>query len=348
VYSLNNCLTIHSLSPLLSIDVAILGSGPAACALAILLRQAGVSLATFSLPPRPSQDTAEIPETLPPATRLPITSQSLRPHYAMAISWTTPSLGIRHSIADPLGNGFFVHRPTFDQEMLAQVSVVHAQLTSLLKHPTGWTLEFNNHAPVRAGMVVDASGRSAALARLIGAPRIALDPLVALTVHASPQDFPAGEALVESAEDGWWFSALTPAGNLSLTWFAYQDRIPFAEALRATIHTSQRVKRLSPLPPTSRSARTEWLKSPAGPGWLAIGDAAFASDPLGSQGLWRAFESAHAAADLILHGSLRTYLDFYSAHVEHFLRERDLYYCLELRWPHSPFWRLVQSVTARM
>ena len=93
-------------------DVAIIGSGPAGCALAIHLRKAGVSTAIFTAPPR--SVSGKPPETLPPGMAetdvwLP-NSTSLRPHYAMVSAWGDENLTIRHAICNPLGLGSFVDR----------------------------------------------------------------------------------------------------------------------------------------------------------------------------------------------------------------------------------------------
>ncbi|MGI8988016.1 MAG: FAD-dependent monooxygenase [Bryobacteraceae bacterium] len=342
---------LHAYNVCLTVDVAIVGSGPAGCALAMRLRKAGVSVATFTAAAR--SGCAGIPETLPAGVRekflLPVSSNSLRPHYSMASAWGGPELTTRHSICNPLGHGWFVDRAVFDREMLAEVPAIQARITSVSWTPTGWALGFAGHTAVRSGVVVDASGRSSAFARLIGVRRLVLDRLVALSVRAVPVDFPAGEALVESAEAGWWFSAPTPEGELSVSWFGYQDRIPFAEALRATVHTSRHVGFLLSRRPVARAARTDWLEAPAGLGWLAAGDAAFASDPLGSQGLLRALEAADAAAKIILSGSahnsasIREYCEYYRDYVKRFLRERHFFYGTERRWPHAPFWRAAHA-----
>ena len=269
----------------------------------------------------------------------------------MASAWGTDKLTTRHSICNPLGEGHFVDRATFDQEMLAGLAVNYTQLTGVSRYVTHWILEFINQPTAQARFVVDASGRSAVFAKMIRVKRHALDPLVALTTRVVAHDCPSGEALVESAEAGWWFSAPTTNGALAVTWFGYQDRLPLAEALRATVHTARRVRQLSTQAPISRSARTEWLSQAAGSGWLAIGDAAFASDPLGSQGLWRALEAAKPAAQLILNGSarqsaaIRIYSDYVSQRVKLFLRERRSYYRMEQRWSASPFWKIVHAAS---
>jgi flavin-dependent dehydrogenase len=87
------------------------------------------------------------------------------------------------------------------------------------------------------------------------------------------------------------------------------------------------------------------LASAAGPGWLAVGDAAMSFDPLSSQGLFHALytgmkggEAAarmlagDAAAGPAFAAGLEPVWEAYQFH-------RALYYGMERRWPDAPFWR---------
>jgi flavin-dependent dehydrogenase len=275
----------------------------------------------------------------------------------MASAWGGAELTTRHAICNPLGHGWFVDRARFDFEVLAEataggaVPILYGRIRSASRTRKGWLLCFSTQpvaegqVVINANVVVDASGRSSAFARMIGIRRIALDRLVCLTANAIPADFPPGEALVESTEAGWWFSAMNPSGNLSISFFTNPRGPSLEEALRATIHTSKRILRVLPGRNRSRAARTDWLKVPASDGWLAVGDAAFASDPLGSQGLLRALETAENAAAIIIGSSaynreaVQQYCEIHVDYLGRFLRDRAHFYFAERRWPEAPFWR---------
>jgi flavin-dependent dehydrogenase len=335
-------------------DVAIIGAGPAGCSVAARLRTAGLSVAILTLPPRLGH--YRIPEILPPdgIAHWLVSHASLRPHYAMASAWGSDVLSVRHSICHPGGHGWFVDREIFDREILAQaaVPVIHARLTSVEKTHTGWLLHVTGQPALEARVVVDASGRSSVFARQIGVRRIALDRLVSISACAIPVNVPPGEALVESAEAGWWFSALTARGDLSVSWFTTPHCTLFEHALRATVHTAHRISTLLPARLVSRAAGTTRLELPAGEGWLAVGDAAFTSDPLASQGLRRALASAERAAAIIASGSayesspLREYRELHKSDVESFVRERRLFYQMERRWDDAPFWKSAHHAPA--
>ena len=209
---------------------------------------------------------------------------------------------------------------------------------------------------VRAAAVVDATGRASAFARRLGLRRTAFDGLISVSTRALPRGSAAGEALVESAADGWWFSALTGSGELSVSWFTESAllRLPdrslatLEARLQATTHTAARVAKLLPGAFEWRPARTDRLEVFGGDGWLSVGDAALACDPLGSQGLLRALQSAAMASELIVRDrtytvkNLSAYRQFQIDYLQRFLQERHSFYAMEHRWPEARFWRRVQ------
>jgi flavin-dependent dehydrogenase len=348
-------------------DVAIIGSGPAGNALAIHCCNAGLRTAIFTCSGTPRETT--VPETLPVAARplldtLGIPSEcGVRPQYAMSSAWGSEFVSTRHSICNPSGPGWIVDRPSFDAAISRRAAEVgagqfSARLVSAARENGEWLLRFyvpNQSEPVtvRATFVVDATGRASAFARRIGVRRLAYDRLICVTARAIPRGSTAGECLVESAPDGWWFSAPAAHGELSVSWFTdagllqLSDRCPasFDIRLRTTIHTAARVDRLLPRKLVFRPARTSHLSVFSGDHWTAVGDAAVACDPLGSQGLLRAFESAAMASDLIVMNrtdyakNLRSYNEFQIYYLKQFLRDRHHFYSMERRWPDALFWR---------
>ena len=351
-------------------DVAVIGSGPAGGAVAIHCQHAGLDTAIFTLPGHRAR--REIPETLPTTARPllhalgfqeGLSRLGLRPQYAIASAWGTDSITTRHSICNASGPGWFVDRSAFDAEILRQavsgrVPVIEGRILSASQKNQNWTLQFQvpqNPEPLRvkAAVVVDATGRSSAFARCIGIRRLAFDAFISLSAPAVPCGNWAGEVLVESAPDGWWFSALAPSGELSVSWFTEgrllrpDDRslVSFERRLRKTVHTAARVSTLLPQKVESRLARTDRLTMTASEGWIAVGDAATACDPLGSQGLVKALQSSALACELIVSNrtydpvSLRTYNEIQIDYLERFLRERHFFYAMERRWPEAPFWR---------
>jgi flavin-dependent dehydrogenase len=164
--------------------------------------------------------------------------------------------------------------------------------------------------------------------------------------------------LVEATPDGWWYSALLADGRLALAFLgdgdlldhpcARGDPAAWRRRLARTTATRERVEAHgydggSPL--HVMPAESSRLDAIAGDGWLALGDAAAAYDPLSSHGVASAmgsgFYGGHAIADLLagrdeaglayldlMQRAYGTYLDLQR---EHYLRER--------RWPDAPFWQ---------
>jgi flavin-dependent dehydrogenase len=94
-----------------------------------------------------------------------------------------------------------------------------------------------------------------------------------------------------------------------------------------------------------RAANTFRLDPPVGPGWLAVGDAAAAVDPLSSRGIARGLGAGIAAARAIdshLTGevdALEEYASDLTAEFDVYLVERTATYRQEVRWSESDFWR---------
>jgi flavin-dependent dehydrogenase len=94
------------------------------------------------------------------------------------------------------------------------------------------------------------------------------------------------------------------------------------------------------------------LDKVAGKGWLAVGDAACAFDPISSQGIYKALaDGVHAARVIVasLRGSaIETgeYQISVAARFQHYLQNRNYFYGLERRWPTSRFWTRRQANTA--
>ena len=98
------------------------------------------------------------------------------------------------------------------------------------------------------------------------------------------------------------------------------------------------------------AANSSRLDRISGSGWVAVGDAAMAFDPLSSQGLKHALESGIRAGEAVndlLAGAAETMRGYdarASTLFDDYLRLRARYYGREQRWPRSVFWRRRQAV----
>jgi flavin-dependent dehydrogenase len=99
----------------------------------------------------------------------------------------------------------------------------------------------------------------------------------------------------------------------------------------------------------TRVASTGRLNEMLGPGWLAVGDAAYAFGPLSGTGVYRAMHMGLSAAreldespswaDLVLQG----YPAEREAEFARNLVLRAHSYGMERRWPEAPFWSRRQA-----
>jgi flavin-dependent dehydrogenase len=196
-----------------------------------------------------------------------------------------------------------------------------------------------------------------------GPPVAAAAAAPAALVQGAPPAAPLEEGYtwVEATPDGWWYSAALADGRLAVTLFADGDLLErslcgprgdtaaWRRRLRQAPATRERIEALAgggqPFRLAVMPAESSRLDAIAGDGWIALGDAAAAYDPLSSQGVAAAmgsgFYGGHAVADLLAgHDEARAaYLDLmqraYGAYLD-LLRER---YAAERRWPEAPFWR---------
>jgi flavin-dependent dehydrogenase len=181
--------------------------------------------------------------------------------------------------------------------------------------------------------------------------RLAIDTQVCIDIQAVPRG--VSGILVESTSDGWWFSAPTGDGRRGVSWFtdarslrgALRSEAALMSHLKLAQHTSAAIESLAYAERKVRVAGTSLLSRFAGEGWLAIGDAAIARDPLSSQGVLAALESSSAALAAIqaqllgLASGMHEYADFQRNAARRFIRERQVLYDREKREQRGSFWR---------
>jgi flavin-dependent dehydrogenase len=209
---------------------------------------------------------------------------------------------------------------------------------------------------LRASVAIDATGRSARLARAMGQQRIVFDRLVGVAVLSRERD-PSrdGYVLVEAAPEGWWYSA--PVGPDCLMTMFMTDSDLCGRARLSTLsrwrellvdapNTAAHIRGTEVWGPKVFSARSQRLgRRDFNAPWLSVGDAALSVDPISGSGVVRALRSARAAAAAALklldtpsHQTIEAYEADRDAECTTYLRERASYYGFEQRWQQFPFW----------
>ena len=358
------------------LDVVVIGAGPAGSATALRLRRHGVG--RVLLADAGGFDGIRIGESIPPDTGLLLAELDLLPGFlaqgherclGSCSSWGDDELGYNDFVINPYGHGWHLDRNRFDAFLAHQAAERGARLElgwrleAAERRPSGgWRLTFQTAGGrtrrIDAGIVVDATGQRAFLARLAGARRRIADRLICITGRFQlAADNRLGKlTLLEACGYGWWYAARLAGGEAvvavttdpetcrrrtlrhPLSWLCHLAR---------TRHLGARLDGGALLPggPRAWPASSFHLDSPHGEDWLAVGDAAGSYDPLTSQGIYKALAGGLQAGDAIARrltgemGAFAAYGESLAHSWKEYLRLRTYLYAREARWPDQPFWQ---------
>jgi flavin-dependent dehydrogenase len=356
-------------------EVAILGGGPAGCATALALVQRGIR--PVLLVEGRGYDAVRIGETLPPEARAVLERLGLWPGFlaekhepclGSCSSWGEDALGYNDFLFNPLGNGWHLDRRRFDAFLArraarcgAQVRGGMASLVDGAPAEGGFRLGIRDGGgrleAVEARFVVDATGAHASFARAIGARKVFVDQLqcvIGFFQMPSSAGFPHLTVL-EAVEYGWWYAARLPEGRIVVA--AASDpqlvkaiglhrRQGWRERLDATAHLAPALAGCRLIGDSVRicGASSFLLEPTAGQGWLAVGDAASAYDPIASRGICKALLDGERAAQTIAacrrgdDEAPERYRSAVAGEFAQYLEGRRYFYAMEKRWPASAFW----------
>jgi flavin-dependent dehydrogenase len=351
------------------IDVVVVGAGPAGIASALALAARGLRVVVAERRLRGTRGTPA--ETLPARARgvlgaLGLASilddEACTPIHTHRARWGA-EVRERNLALEPQGHAWQIDRDRFD-EVLRDRAVERGidlrlgmRCTSIVAETGGWRIlldQDRGRSSLRTAFVVDATGRSAFVARRLGAQRERCDRTIALVAGILGPRAHRGDALVEVCPAGWWSATTLPSQDVALNFVTDAALVPPGAAARATAFLDH----LAAAPLVERylagCGAPAWLRvvsaapalttPAAGAGWLAIGDAAAVHDPLSLSGVTSALEQGIASADTVaewLGGDLRA-LARHRAQIEAAFRAhihvRGAYYAAPDLSRHA-FWR---------
>jgi flavin-dependent dehydrogenase len=353
------------------VHVTVLGAGPAGASAAIALARAGLETRLVD----PYEHVGRpLGEGLPARSGAqlrslgvwdPFRADGHLPCSGFLSCWGRAEPGYRPALLDAHGPSWQLDRTRFDRMLrdaatAAAGAIARWRLTAVHRQQGRWVLRFADGATVRrvcTDFVVDATGRRRAFARLTGVRQRTNDSLVCVAGLVADPDPENATTIVEAFEQGWWFTSRIPGGSAVAVLFTDATQ---ASRLRATTPPGWRalaartglvqarlggpdVRLVAPL--RTAAAGSSHLDRCGGEGWLAVGDAACAHDPLSSRGLHDAVSGGIGAAECVvraldgdadapLRWSARTAVAY-----DRYRRELAWFYGQEARFARQPFWR---------
>jgi flavin-dependent dehydrogenase len=352
--------------------IAIIGAGPAGCAAAITLRRyvPEVDVTLISTVAANSARVPAVGESLSPGVLPLLDYLGLRQqflHLGNLSSWGTASAWGSYQVFERdylfvgLGSGWQIDRSKFDAWLIevakmSGVCWIQARARQAAYDRERWSIELDGENRVEADAIVDATGRTAWLARSQGVVPQRDDALVAETRwYGCPEsESRVAGVLVETTEYGWWYSSMLPDGRgvaMFMTDSDLRAKTSWDERLARAPATSARLTSWHPTgEDTVRAAHSQKSGMVVGKGWVSAGDAAVAFEPVSSLGIGFSLRSGIEAARVAVAAAEKddslamVFEASVSGIYSDYRRRLRRIYCRERRWPTALFWVRRQSI----
>ena len=364
-----------SRAAVLDVDVLVIGGGPAGSACAIRLAQAGSRVAMVEAS---DYSRFRIGETLEPSLGPTLRELGLEigeQDWSMscpgvAAAWGGPTAARRPALFNPHGSGWCIDRRKFDKALFEQArragatAFLETRVDSAVRRAGSWIWRLRHGDGAtngRAKWIVAATGRAARLPLGPQGARTWIDRLVGIALVDDGRedgcDGIATGATVEAARHGWWYSSSLPNGARIAVFFTDTDILPRGNADRVSFLLGE----LGHCPTTEAAcrfaaamigqqrwtgfdARSSLHRVALSDGWVAVGDAMMAFDPLCGRGVSEAIAVGKEVADWLCSrdpalDDCPAWAKAAASRFNRYCDERCRTYSIETRWPTSPFWQ---------
>ena len=235
------------------------------------------------------------------------------PYYGNQSAWKGTALSEENFLKDVHGNGFLLDRLHFEKQLREVIQaplLTGYRLQSVSRSDSGVKLHVENdhkRLDMEARYIVDATGRKASVCRHLDIHQTSVDDWFALWFHIKGKA-PA-QIFIESTSLGWWYVAPFGKEELTVMFFTRKPHLPQQTGrllhLQEQFKEANELNRMFSLSPLSSSAirirpcGTSCLDIPYGDAWVAVGDAAYAYDPISSFGITSALAGGYYAGNAL-------------------------------------------------
>ncbi|WP_317127764.1 tryptophan 7-halogenase [Paraflavitalea soli] len=363
----------------INLPVVIVGGGPAGAATAIALRRQQIPCVVLEAGASAGRKPGE---SIPPNARVTLKELGIvhlledAQHQRCTgntVVWGDDHPHDRFFFTETMGDGWHINRAFFEQQ-LSQTAKSMGAYWLHDHHFTNWEQQEDHllihcsfgqgsSISIKAAFAVDASGRTAALARKAGATRQSLDRLTGYyAIVPAPLTALPSTTFIEATANGWWYAAALHDNHTVINFMTDADihpidNQPLVDWLFQQFRQTAHLQQCLPLSAgtdlqqvMAKPASTSFLTTPAGPHWLAVGDAACTYDPLTSYGITAALGSGLYAALAItdhLNGkelAKEAYCYIQQTTFNKCLAMLQHQYGLEKRWMERPFWQRRRAI----
>lgn len=242
--------------------------------------------------------------------------------------------------------------------------LIGTQLRSAIFSDGHWQLSLakdGDSFSAKADFAIEACGRSRYSPLSADRARLYEDAQMACVLRLPTPDaaFLSNRVWIESHEYGWWYVSALRGKECLIAFFTDRDLIPKQAGERTAILSklwldtaaSRELFGQLPIDQCSNAvwschdARMSLRRQCFGAGWMAIGDAQMALDPLSGQGIAESLRSAETAADFLINHRVKQSFDWrewtedIARRYHQFRWERLTQYQSEQRYSESLYWQ---------